>query len=69
MTSRSTSRRLRLHRETLRSLGTSHLVRVAGGYIGEGPDPLVPGDPRSNAWTAKGDEAAGLALCHASGQP
>ena len=55
--------RLRLHRETLRSLSTRHLVRVAGGYVGEDPDPMVPGAPRSNAWTAKEDETAGVALC------
>ena len=63
MSARKPRGRLRLHRETLRSLSTSQLDRVAGGYIGEGPDPLRPGDPRSNAWTAMEDQAGAVVVC------
>jgi len=61
--------RLRLHRETLRALGPTQLVRVAGGTEAflemiDPLDPLVPGQPRTNAWTAKDPE--GVLVCGGS---
>ena len=58
--------RLRVHRETLRTLGARQLVRVAGGTDAvlemiDPLDPLVPGQPRTNAWTAK--DPAGVLVC------
>ena len=58
--------RLRLHRETLRTLGPTQLVRVAGGTDAAGEmldplDPIMPGQPRTNAWTAR--EGAGVLVC------
>lgn len=57
--------RLRVHRETLRTLGATQLARVGGG-TGEFPgetidsvDPTLEAKPRTNAWTA----LAGAAVC------
>ena len=50
--------RLRLHRETLRTLGRRELARVAGGtevlptQTLEDPNPTNGAAPRTNAWTA-----------------
>ena len=50
--------RLRLHRETLRTLGGRELARVAGGTevfttdLVDDLDPPYGAAPRTNAWTA-----------------
>jgi len=48
MRSRGKTQRLRLHRETLRSLTPDSLERVAGGTSSM----LCANYPRTNAWTA-----------------
>ena len=54
-------RRLRLHRETVRSLSASEMAGVAGGTVDYTGDDVMPLEirPRSNAWTA-GIVVAGL---------
>lgn len=52
MKTETTRGRLRVHRETFRTLTAGEMAVVAGG---------VP-DPRSNAWTASGNSMI-LVLC------
>jgi len=70
---KQTSRgRLRLHRETLRSLSTTALGRVAGG-TGEIPltdveiVPTIGAAPRTNAWTAAAGFPCPVVVCGGGG--
>jgi len=62
MRPRRPQRRLRLHRETVRSLSARDMVRVAGGseviiiddlWLGGSGTGEPRTDPRTNAWTAE----------------
>jgi hypothetical protein len=51
---RDDTRRLRLHRETLRVLRDDQLGRVRGAFC---DDTVGPGRPKTNAWTGSANEA------------
>lgn len=48
---RDNTRRLRLHRETLRRMSQHDLGRVAGGTFAPDAEPYDTGLPKTNAWT------------------
>jgi len=58
---RRTTGKLRIHRETLRTLSDARLARVAGGTLVVSQlelfakDSLDVPNPRSNGWTGGGD--------------
>ncbi|HEY8142925.1 MAG TPA: hypothetical protein VIG06_09645 [Kofleriaceae bacterium] len=58
------TRRLALHRETLRGISQPDLGRVAGGTFVPELEPFDTGQPKTNAWTGSfPGEAFGNLMC------